>query len=201
MSIDFLRNCDKVYVAGSSNILQPTCVFCDSPDISHRIQDANICGYHMAFIIGAQPTKLPVSDLRQFSLNRGNSHIVSLDDMGRVLIPAKFYNMLGIKKGGHFTALVHVTRKFAELFPRENGQLRIDEYNRVRLPKFALNHLEWNAADKITVTLDTKHELIRLTLEDKYVPECVFCGGGDIVMRVQGRDICKEHLQEIKFSR
>ena len=180
----------------------PACVFCDSKDTMLTIEGLGVCKYHFAKVTGGQPVSQPVGRLASNNTRRrlylSNSWIVRIDDAGRVLIPEMFYTQLGMQKGSRLTALVHITNKFAELFAREDGNLRIDDNNRVLLSPNIARTLGWDHYDKIAVTLDKKRKLIRLTLEDKYVPRCVFCDSNDIEMTIQGCDICKLHLQEIK---
>jgi len=94
--------------------------------------------------------------------------------------------------------LLHDTNKFAELFANESGNTHIDDFNRVLLPPCIVDELGWSECDKIAVALDTDHKLMRLTLQNKYVPKCVFCSSSNIAMKLQGRDICEHHLQKIK---
>lgn len=175
-----------------------TCAFCHSRDIAKTIEDVGICKYHMSVISrknnAGPPPPFKPGRYKQYGQYKGNSQVATLDDIGRLLIPKKLYCQLGLKKGDRFTALLHLTCKFANLIAKEDGNMRIDDHNRIMLPSNMLDSLEWNASDEIAITLDTKQKLIRLALQNKYVPECVFCGSDDIVCTVQGRDICKFHL-------
>ena len=187
-------------IIGNSNSTghHPECVFCDSHDTVLTIEGLGICKYHLAVVTGAKLTRHMALNKMRRRPYLGNSWIVRIDDAGRVLIPEKFYTQLGIQKGDRLTALVHLTNKFAELFANNNGNILIDDNNRVLLSPNVAGQLGWGHYDKVAVTLDREHKLIRLTLEDKYVPRCVFCGSDDVAMTVQGCDICKHHLQEIK---
>ena len=173
------------------------CAFCHSRDIAKTIEGVGVCKYHLSVISNKNNASPPPVRPGQYGQYRGNSQVAKLDDIGRLLIPKKFYCQLGLKKGDRFTALLHLTFNFANLIAKEDGNMRIDDYNRIMLPGIMLDSLEWSAFDEISVTLDTKQKLIRLALQDKYVPECVFCGSDDIACIVQGRDICKFHLSVI----
>jgi len=176
----------------------PSCVFCDSHDTGLTIEGLGICNYHLATLKGEQPTGQPALNKMRRRLYLSNLWVVRIDDAGRVLIPEMFCRQLGLQKGSRLTALVHITNKFAELFVKEDGSMCIDDSNRVLLSPNIVRVLGWDNYDKIAVTMDKKHNLLRLTLEDKYVPRCVFCGSNDTAVTVQGSDICKFHLQEIK---
>jgi len=179
---------------------EPTCAFCHDQDIALTIEGVSICKYHVATITDTVPAKRPLADMRQFGLQRGNTHIVQIGDMGRTLVPDRFCRQLGIKDGDKFTPLVHISKKYLELFVKDDGNIRLDGYSRILLPQYLLSHLEWGMRDKLSVTLDPKVKMIRFTLEDKYVPKCVFCGSSDIALTLQERDICRKHLLEVQQS-
>ena len=180
---------------------EPACIFCDGydrQDIGLTIDGTNICSYHLSVIKGTAPEKPPVSELIPRAVNVSNSHVSELDMLDRLYIPKRFITHLQLKKGDRLTALVHTTKKFAELFPAVGGNIPIGSFNMITLTPNMLSLLEWGERDCITVTLDTKHNLLRLTLQDKYVPECVFCGSSDIAYTLQGRDICELHVQKMR---
>jgi len=174
------------------------CAFCHSRDIAKTIEGVGVCKYHLSTILRENNASPPPAKLGQYGQCRGNSKVATLDDIGRLLISEKLYCQLGLKKGDRFTAFLNLTYNFANLFAREDGNIRIDDHNRIMLPGVILDNLQWKAYDEIAVTLDTKQKLIKLTLRNEYVPECVFCGSEDIACTIQGRDICKLHLSIIK---
>jgi len=198
--MEFFKRSKKLYSAEGNQNGYPTCVFCDSQDTGLTIAGLDICNYHLAIITDTPLEEPPVSDMRPHKLFFGNLHLVPVDEIGRVLIPARFYNQLGMQKGSRLTASVDITNKFVELFVRPDGNMHIDDHNRVLLSPKIIGELGWGNGDKIGVTLDVPHNLIRLTLEEKYVSKCVFCSSSNIAMKLQGRDICKYHLEEIKKS-
>ena len=200
--MNFGKKPDKLYSAQRKRRVdtEPACAFCRSQDTALTIEGVDICEYHVAVIKDTIPAKRPLADIGQFGLQRGNKHIVQIGDMGRTLIPDRFCRQLNIKDGDKFTPLVHITKKFMELFVKEDGNIRLDGYSRILIPQYLLSHLEWGMRDKLSVTLDPKVKMIRLTLEDKYVPKCVFCGSNDIALTLQERDICRKHLQEVQQS-
>lgn len=178
----------------------PRCAFCNSRDTALTVEGINICKYHFATITRTAPTGSPISGTKRYRQSHGNLHIVTLGDMGRMVIPEGFYRKLGLKKGDRFAPLMHVTHNFALLFASEDGNIYIDDYNRLILPCNMLDQLEWGERDKIAVVIDVRRKLIKLTLKDKYIPKCVFCNSSNIAMTLQGRDICDFHVEYILQS-
>ena len=93
-----------------------------------------------------------------------NQKITTIDDLGRILLPASLYTQLEWKKECKITARISETNKALELLAEDRGQLQLDPLNRIALDKGTCQALGWSRGNKITVTPDTGNGILKLTL-------------------------------------
>jgi len=178
----------------------PSCVFCGSDDIATRVNLLDICKYHISQFT-EMDCQLLVNTIKKISNPQfPGAKIMTLAPGGRILIFSDIYNKLGLSPGGRLTARMH-PNNYIELTAKEDGELVIGGLDLVRLPKEMITQLGWEEYDKLAVAFDENNNLISITLADKYKPECVFCGSDDIAVTLQGVDICRHHVSELKKSR
>ena len=187
----------SVYVDISSS---QSCVFCKSDDIGLTVEGLDICKYHISTITGVPFNGVQKAEMKKFEPLMGNVKIATLDDLGRLIIPATLHRQIGWYKGIKLSASVNTVNKEVILEEDNDGVLEIGELSFLALPKEMRTELGWGASDKIAVTLCTENNHIKLAMEDRYVPSCVFCGSANVKMTVQGLDICERHIAYIKSS-
>jgi len=171
----------------------PTCAFCQSEDTAIRMNNLAVCNYHLSQITKADIDLLIKSALNPPPAIGNGTKFVTLAPAGRVLISANFYSKLGLSMGGRLTARIH-PNNYIELTAKEDGELILGGLDLVQLPKEMLQKLGWKESDKLAMDFDADNKLITITLADKYVPKCEFCDSEDIVLTIQGMDICRYHV-------
>ena len=77
---------------------------------------------------------------------------------------------------------------------KKTGMTRpVDELGRVVIPKEIRNSLQIEVKDRLEILLDGDAIVLK-----KYNPNCIFCGSGDEIEDVMGRNICKACLAKLK---
>ena len=127
-------------------------------------------------------------------------NVNALDEMGKILIPAKLGVNINLTAADRLTATVNLTEKTVTFSKQQDGEFALDEYNRVTIPRKLCTDLEWGAHDKLTVTLDTSDQTILLSMHEKHIPQCVFCQKPEIVLVIHGFGICGPHVSQIVNS-
>jgi len=171
----------------------PSCVFCGSEDTAVTVNYLDICKRHLSKFTKAQQHLLVNAVLKRRNTHPQDIKFVTLAPAGRIQISSSFYQKLGLSPGSRVTAHIH-PNNYIELTAKEDGELVIGGLDLVQFPKETLVKLGWNEADKLAVTFDESNNRISITLTDKYKPECAFCGSDDIVLTIQGIDICRYHV-------
>jgi len=175
----------------------PTCVFCQSEDTAMRMNALDVCAYHLSKITKTDIDLLIKSALNPSAAVTSGTKFVTLAPAGRVLISANFYSKLGLSMGGKLAARIH-PNNYIELTAKADGELIIGGLDLVQLPKEMLKKLGWKESDKLAIDFDADNNLITITLTDKYVPKCEFCDSDDIVLTIQGMDICRYHVDAFR---
>lgn len=77
---------------------------------------------------------------------------------------------------------------------KKTGMTRpVDELGRVVIPKEIRDSLQIEVKDRLEILLDGDAIVLK-----KYNPNCIFCGSGDEIEDVMGRNICKACLAKLK---
>lgn len=122
----------------------------------------------------------------------------ALDDIGRVLLPYKLTTQLNWEKGRRLAA--KIVDETIELHCNLNGEVVIDELRRIQLPKETREFLGWEERDELMVSANGEDQIIRLAMGIKYAPACVFCSDPNVIITVNGGDICKDCVNLIQQS-
>jgi len=120
----------------------------------------------------------------------------TLDDVGRIVIPSGLRQHLKWKEGDTLTTFANLKHRFIELFKKEGGHMSIDTYGRVTFTEDFLETMKWDKGDKIYIRPSKDGGLV-LSLEEKYVQQCIFCDSEDIAVTINGIDVCTYHISEI----
>ena len=99
------------------------------------------------------------------------SKVCTLDEHGRLLLPAFLRNQLNLEPEDRLTVFANLRHKFMELLKQEFGELCVDAYGRVCISEEYRNAMGWGAKDKILVQLNKEAGSISLTLSFKHVPK------------------------------
>lgn len=73
---------------------------------------------------------------------------------------------------------------------------KVDQLGRIVLPKELRNILDIPEATPLEIY--TEGECIILK---KYAPDCLFCGNGDNLVNLKGKNICKSCLKDLRRNK
>ena len=96
--------------------------------------------------------------------------ICTIDEAGRILLPAVLRQQLGWEVGDTLTVHVNLMHKFLEMIKQEFGELQVDKLGRIQFAEEFRRTMGWNATDKIFVKLNVEASSVSLALDSKSVP-------------------------------
>lgn len=77
---------------------------------------------------------------------------------------------------------------------KKTGMTRpVDELGRVVIPKEIRTGLGIEIKDRVEISVDGDAIILK-----KYAPNCVFCGGGEDVEEILGKNICRACLGKLQ---
>ena len=79
------------------------------------------------------------------------NHFCTIDELGRVLLPAKLCEQLGWKRDSKVNAQINQTDKSINLHAADDGRMTIDELGRITLGEGILSELGWEPG-KISIS-------------------------------------------------
>ena len=97
--------------------------------------------------------------------SRQLSSVNTLDEFGRVLLPAHIREHLKWETGQTLTVFANLTAKFIELLKQEGGQLTIDCMGRISVKDFA-SAMKWISKDKLQIKVNKEAQTISISLAE-----------------------------------
>ena len=70
---------------------------------------------------------------------------------------------------------------------------KVDELGRIVLPIELRRTLDINIKDPVEIYVDNDCIMLR-----KYEPTCVFCGNADDVVQINGKNVCRSCINDLK---
>ena len=123
-----------------------------------------------------------------------------MDEHGMVLIPHRLITKVNWHKSNKFSSIVDLEEKVIILTKDDKGKLKLDNYSKIKISKETYQKLKWNPKDKLAITLDKQKETLTLSLHERYIPKCTFCENLGNSLVINGRGICKKHIEYILNS-
>jgi len=105
-----------------------------------------------------------MSEQKKSNTTVNNQATQMVDELGRVLIPLNLRNQLGLKSGGKLSATSITRDNFIHISLTESdeGEMQLDNLNRITLTYFQRETLGWNFGDEVTLSLDEEIDAIML---------------------------------------
>ncbi len=69
----------------------------------------------------------------------------------------------------------------------------VDPLGRIVIPIELRRNLGINTDDSLEVFVDGPYIMLK-----KYEPSCIFCGGSDNIVEINGKTVCENCIEEIK---